>query len=135
MADPLTWPTVEDAILSGLPPVLRAIVRALGYQRAQEWLRQHGGGHVYLPVHTTTTLGLDAEEIARLNVTLAPHLDDQRRFTAPQPGKLLARARDAEIKRTKATMTIRDQARTHGLSTRHVLNIRRPDDSGQMELL
>ena len=41
----LQWPTIDDEVLRTLPPVLRAVVRALGFGRARDFLATHGGNN------------------------------------------------------------------------------------------
>jgi len=128
------WPGVDEELLKTLPTVLRAVVRALGFGRAREWLADHGGVNVSVPTHRTHALGLDANELARLRVTLAPHLDDAGRCWMPKPDKLFIRVRDVQIKRERFNASINTLAHRHRLSSRHILNICREDDDGQFDL-
>ena len=66
-----SFPAVDEELLKTLPPVLRAVVRALGFGRAREWLADHGGVNVSIPAYRTQALGLEPDELARLRITLA----------------------------------------------------------------
>jgi hypothetical protein len=120
------WPVVDEELLKMLPPVLRAVVRALGFGRARAWLTDHGGVNVSIPAYRTQALGLSSDELARLRLTLAPHLDSNGRCTMSKADKLFKLVRDAEIKRSR--MSINAQARHYRLSARQIVNIRREDD-------
>ncbi|MDR0633615.1 MAG: hypothetical protein LBF91_01390 [Azoarcus sp.] len=117
-------------VASSFPPVLRAIVRALGIVRAREWLHEHGGVNVVIPRYRTTVLGLDSDEITRLRRELAPHMDAAGRIWLPKCDKLLRLARDAQMRRERNTVSIAVLARRYGISSRQVLNICRDDDDG-----
>lgn len=132
VASPL--PAVDEELLKTLPPVLRAVVRALGFGRAREWLVDHGGVNVTIPQYRTEALGLSADELERLRAQLAPHLDAAGRVWMPKPDKLIIRVRDAHIRRERSTASIAALARRHRLSSRHILNICRADDDGQLDL-
>jgi hypothetical protein len=132
-----TLPFVFGDILAALPPVLRAIVRALGVRRAQEWLHEHGGVNVVIPRRHSTVLGLTDAELRTLRATLAPHLDASGRVWLPKPDKLLIRARNAAIRRERAQTSIARLARRYALSSRQILNICREgegDDAKQLPL-
>ncbi|MDR2014748.1 MAG: hypothetical protein LBP99_03885, partial [Azoarcus sp.] len=77
-------PAVNDELLRTLPPVLRAVVRALGLMRAQEWLRDYGGVTINLPQYRTGALSLSPVELEAMRATLAPHLDADGRFWSPK---------------------------------------------------
>lgn len=128
------WPDVDAALLATLPPVLRGVVRALGFLRAQEWLQAFGGVPVGIPKFHSTTLGLTDEELGRLQVTLAPHLDAAGRVSLPKVDKLFLRLRDEEIRRQRPTGTLTGLARAHGLTSRHIQNICRETEDGQTSL-
>lgn len=122
------WPAVDDELLKTLPAVLRAVVRALGFGRAQEWLADHGGVNVDIPARRTQALGLDGDELARLRETLAPHMSASGRVWMPKADKLFKHVRNAQMRRERASTTINGMARQYGLSSRHILNICREDD-------
>ncbi|MCQ8103253.1 hypothetical protein NP590_03965 [Methylomonas sp. SURF-2] len=132
----MDFPDVAPELLSSLPPVLRAVVRALGYIRAQEWLRAWGGLLINLPKHHTRALGLSDDELQRLRVTLAPHLDSNDRFSVPKIDKLWIRHRNAVINANKDWQSAAQQARAYQLTVRMITNIRREgeDVSRQMDL-
>lgn len=123
MAD-LHWPPVDEEALQPLPPVLRAMVKALGFGRASVFLQEYGGLPFTLPKLKDSKMGLMPDELERLRVTLKPHLDADNRIALPKADKLLAYVRDQEIIKHKDTDSIVKQARQYHLTTRHVLNIR-----------
>ncbi|MDT4329771.1 hypothetical protein RPD76_07605 [Methylomonas sp. MV1] len=130
----MDFPDVSPQQLANLPPVLRAVVRALGYGRAQEWLQAWGGLVINLPKHHTTVLGLGDDELARLRVTLAPHLDSNDRISVPKLDKLWQRHRNAVINAEKDWQSARHQARAFHLTERQVRNIRRDGDADERQM-
>ena len=122
----MSLPTVAPPF----PPVLRAIVRALGIVRAREWLCEHGGVNVVIPRYRTTALGLDSDEITRLRRELAPHMDAAGRIWLPKCDKLLRLARDVQMRHERGAASIATLARRYGISSRQVLNICRNDGDG-----
>lgn len=134
MAD-LHWPPIDEEALQPLPPVLRAMVKALGFGRASVFLQEYGGLPFTLPKLKDSKMGLLPDELERLRVTLKPHLDADNRIALPKADKLLAYVRDQEIIKHKDSDSIVKQARQYHLTTRHVLNIRgqnrpRENDAG-----
>ncbi|BEV07986.1 hypothetical protein [Methylophilus sp. DW102] len=123
MAD-LHWPPIDEEALQPLPPVLRAMVKALGFGRAIVFLQEYGGIPFTLPKLKDNKMGLMPDELARLRITLKQHLDADNRIALPKADKLLAYVRDQEITKHKDTESIVLQARKYHLTTRHVLNIR-----------
>jgi hypothetical protein len=130
----INWPPVDAELLRSLPPVLAAVVRALGFGRARDFLLEHGGVNVTIPKHHTTTLGLSAEELARLRITLEAHMDAVGRVCLSKPDKLFQRVRNENIRRDKHKASINAQAREHRLSSRQIQNIRREGDDAQHTL-
>ena len=131
----MNWPEVDQSLLATLPPVLKAVVRALGFIRAQEWLRDHGGVNVHIPKLKTTALGLSADELPRLREALKPHLDANDRVSMPKADKLMQVHRNAAIIATAHRESIARQARLYDLSSRQITNIRRQADIGhQLDL-
>lgn len=126
----MDFPDVDQSLLATLPPVLRAIVRALGFARAQAWLRDHGGVNVHIPLYKSPALGLTDDELSRLRETLAPHLNADGRFSCPKADKLLIVHRNHAIINNAHRDSISTQARQYNLSGRHVQNIRRMADTG-----
>ncbi len=129
-----SFPAVDEELLKTLPPVLRAVVRALGFGRAREWLADHGGVNVTIPAFRTIALDLEPGELARLRATLAPHLDAAGRCCLPKADKLFIRVRDAQIRKDRASTSINTLARRNRLSSRQILNICREDDDRQFDL-
>lgn len=129
----MDWPVIDPDLLSTLPPVLRAVVRALGFVRAKEWLQVHGGVNVNIPFHKEAALGLEPDELARLRETLAPHMDAAGRVWMTKADKLLQMSRNVCIKRSKHQESIREQARTYGLSSRMITIIRNDQDDEKQQ--
>lgn len=141
----LRWPTIDEAVARTLPPVLRAVVKALGWGGAREFLTRVGGLQVYVPEGETSgqTLGLGRADLARLQVTLAPHLSNTRIVALPKADKLFLRWRDEEFARDMHSMSNSELARKNKLSVRQVLNLKKkctgldempPTQPGQAEL-
>ena len=125
---PTKWPAVDDELLRTLPPVLRGVVMALGFLRARGFLVQHGGVNVCIPRYKTEALGLEPDELARLRVALALHMDDDSRVWMPKADKLFDAARNTQIRKDRQRSSIAALARAHDLSSRHICNICREDD-------
>ena len=126
----MEWPVVDTELLTILPPVLRAVVKALGYVRARAWLETRGGVNINIPAVKDAALGLSADELARLRITLAPHMDAAGRVWMPKVDKLWQVARNVAICTTVDRYSIRDQALAYRLSSRQITNIRRDGDTG-----
>lgn len=126
----MEWPLVDTELLSLLPPVLKAVVKALGYIRAREWLETRGGVNVNIPVEKGEAMGLRADEMARLRIVLAPHMDAAGRVSMPKVDKLWQIARNVAICKTAKQHSIRDQALAYRLTGRQITNIRRGGDTG-----
>ncbi|WP_255435322.1 DNA-binding protein [Rhodoferax sp. BLA1] len=120
---PTHWPAVDDELMRTLPPVLRAIVRALGFGRARELLEERGGAPIWIPVQKLAAFGLQPDEMQRLRVALEPHLNETRRITLPKVDKLFLRYRNEQILRDRGNRSAREIAQIHALTTRQVLNI------------
>ncbi|MDR2188937.1 MAG: hypothetical protein LBE62_13005 [Azonexus sp.] len=136
----LTWPPAPPELLALLPPVLKAVVKALGPARAREWLEARGGVNINIPVGHGPAIGLTADELSRLRLTLAPHTDAAGRVSLPKVDKLWQVARNAAIVSAAKAFSIRDQALAYRLTGRQISNIRRgaadsqPGSGGQMDL-
>lgn len=120
----LYWPEVDDEVLKQAPPVMRAIVKALGFGRASEFLQQHGGLPFMLPKVKETKRGLMADEIQRLRITLLPFLNARNMVDLPKADKLLSHMRNQEIMSHKDKESITQQARKYNLTKRQVQNLR-----------
>lgn len=132
----MDFPVVDPCLLAKLPPIVRAVVKALGFARAQEWLRDYGGVNVHVPIKKCRALGLQDDELNRLRQVLVPHLDANQRISLPKADKLLAMARNAVIIGTADRDSIARQARLYNLSGRHITNIRRKgrNNDGQLDI-
>jgi hypothetical protein len=124
-------PVVDAGLLSILPPVLRAVVRALGVARAREWLMDHGGRNVCVPFFQGA--GLTPDEVARLRRELHNHLDESGRVTLPKPDKILNHYRDQQIRREHAHASLAALARHYGLTTRQIQNICREETGAEIQ--
>lgn len=131
---PVVWPVVDAALLATLPPVLRGVVKALGFARARQFLAAHGGVNVCVPKYRSVALDLEDEELARLRQALAVHLDAAGRVWLPKADKLFQRARDAQIRKDRGHTSITALARAHDLSSRQICNICREGDERQFDL-
>lgn len=128
------WPDVDEELLKTLPPLLKAVVRALGFGRARRWLADYGGVNVTFPAFRDHAMNLEPDELIRLRVTLAAHLDVDGRCWLPKVDKLFNRVRDAQIRRERLCASISTLARRHNLSSRQIVNICREDDDRQYDL-
>lgn len=128
------FPQVDAELLAQLPPVLKAVVKALGLVRARSFLSEHGGVNQNIPLNRSTALGLEDDELARLRHTLAPHMDDNGRVWMPKADRLLKMARDAQIRRDRGKESIKTLALRHNLSSRQITNIIREEDDRQFDL-
>lgn len=59
-------PAVDEELLGNFPPVVRAVVKALGFVRARDFLSEHGGVNQHIPQYKSHALGLTDEELANL---------------------------------------------------------------------
>lgn len=132
----MQWTDVDAELLTTLPPVLRAVVKALGFVRAKEWLQDHGGVNVNIPFHKDRALDLEPDELDRMRIALAPHMDAAGRVWMTKADKLLQLSRNVCIQRGKLRESIREQARAYGLSSRMITIIRNDcdDDKQQFDL-
>lgn len=128
------WPYVDEELLKTLPPLLRAVVKALGFGRASQWLRDFGGVNVYIPQVLEQAMDLEPEELARLRCLLEPHMDVKGRVSMPKADKLFIRRRDEQIRKDRPNKSISALARSHNLSSRQIINICREVDERQFDL-
>ena len=117
------WPAVDDELLRSLPPVLRAVVKALGFGRAREFLENRGGAPVWVPAFKQAAWGLTPDEMNRMRLALEPHLNETRRITLPKVDKLFLKYRNEQIARDRGERTVREISQSHALTTRQVQNI------------
>lgn len=121
----IQWPVLDDDVLRTLVPVLRAVVKALGFGRACQFLGTHGGLNCNLPKFKTKSLGLDDDELARLHITLKGHMDANNRVWLPKADKLFIIVRNEQILKSKGKLSISAQVREYKLSDRQIMNIHR----------
>ncbi|WP_052166365.1 hypothetical protein [Methylobacter tundripaludum] len=137
----MEFPDVDPALLKTLPPIARLVIKALGFTRAQEWLRDYGGVNVHIPLKKSRALGLQEDELERLRYVLQPHLSTNKkiassnnRITLPKVDKMLIMHRNAAIISNASKESIALQARIYNLSSRQITNIRGKDNGGQLDL-
>lgn len=130
----LDWPALDPELLKALTPITRAVVRALGYGRAREFLFEHGGVTCHIPMRKVQVLGLTEVELARLRISLAPHLDDNHQIDLPKADKLFQLARNAQIRQDRQRFSLSQLARANHLTSRHIQNICREEDGDQFSL-
>jgi len=138
----LRWPNVDEDVLHTLPPVLRGIVKALGWGRARDFLQNYGGVVIFVPADKDEALGLTKVELQRLRITLADHLGSKRLVATPKADKLFLRWRDEQFSKDMHTLSNSNLARKYKVTTRHVLNLKRlcegldahPTQPGQMTM-
>lgn len=130
----LAWPALDPELLKALTPITRAVVRALGYGRAREFLFEHGGVNCNIPMHKVQALGLSSDELARLRITLTPHLHRNGHVDFPKADKLFQLARNAQIRQDRSRYSLSQLARANHLTSRHIQNICREEDGDQFSL-
>lgn len=128
------WPYVDEDLLQTLPAVLRAVVKALGFSRAQQWLQDHGGVNVSIPQFREQAMDLEPDELARLRDVLMPHMDSVGRVTLPKADKLFIQIRNTQIRKERGSSTINALARGYRLTSRQIKNICREGDDRQYDL-
>lgn len=128
------FPLVDEELLRNFPPVIRAVVKALGFVRGRDFLAEHGGISQHIPQFHSKALGLADDELARLRITLADHIDAAGRIWLPKPDKLFIMVRNTQIRKDKKNTSINQLAKLNNLSSRHILNICRESDERQFDL-
>jgi len=128
------WPSLDDDFLSTLPAVLRAVVRALGFTRAGDWLQEYGGVNCNVPAFRERAMGLAPEELARLRITLRPHLDANGRLWLPKADKLYQRIRNTQIRKDRGAASLSTLAHRYRLSSRQIQNICSDEEDAQLDL-
>ncbi len=127
-------PAVDEELLRALPPIVRAVVRALGFGRARKFLADHGGVSVHIPKIKERALGLEPDELERLRLCLAIHIDANGRVDLPKADKLFQLVRNAQIRHDRRYTSLRVLARQNHLTSRHIQNICREGDDEQLNL-
>ena len=104
-------PRLTDAErVLALPPLLRAIVTALGWDRAMDILRRHGGTRVTIPKHRSHVLGLSDTELKALRRALALHISaDLARnvLHLPKVDKLMLQLRNDRIRSQRSHSSLK----------------------------
>jgi len=109
--------------IDSLPYVLKAIIKALGILRAQEFLIKHGGTQVFIPKNHSVTLGLTDFELKSLRAELNNYLNESSKITLPKVDKIFISFRNFEIQAQKDHHSIDELAKMYNLTSRHILNI------------
>lgn len=117
----------NELLLSTLPPILRAIISALGLVRAQDLLIEHGGCYIKIPRKNAALLGLSDEELAALRIALDRHMGNDDRVALPKIDKIFMLFRDVEIRTNKSRYTLNELAKMYRLTSRHIQNICRDE--------
>lgn len=118
----------ETKFVESLPPVIKAVTKALGLIRAKEFLIEHGGINMNIPKYRASNKGLSQEELEALNKHLANHMDASGRIWVPTADKFFIYERNVQIRKDKENLSIRDLARRYRLSSKQIMNICRPDE-------
>ena len=113
----------EEQLLLLLPPILRAVVVALGLARAQEFLAEFGGINVHIPKKYTPRLGLTEAEFVCLRDQLGCHLNSDGRVTLPKVDKILINYRNEKIRQECENNSIAALAKKYDLCSRQIQNI------------
>lgn len=129
-----TPPVVDEELLKVLPPIIKGVVRALGFARARWWLGEYGGVAQHIPKFKGAALGLDTTELERLRTQLKRHIDANGRIDLPKADKLFQLSRDAHIRNERRGTSERMLARRYNLCARQIRNIYREGDDDQLDL-
>lgn len=113
----------ENELFTSLPPVLRAVVKALGLSRAKEFLTENGGSNMTIPKFCSGSHGLSEEELQSMNKCLDNHMDALGRLWMPKADKLFIHERNLQIRQEREHMSINDLVRRYRLSSRQIVNI------------
>lgn len=124
----------KDDIERYLPPIPRAVYRALGLTRAIEFLCEFGGTNVRIAAGERSKLipFLSADEFAHLRTSLEPHVHPySRRLSLPKSDHLLKTMRNFDIAAQADCQSLKEQARQYNLTTRWVLELRKKHAADQ----
>lgn len=116
----------ETKFVESLPPVIKAVTKALGLTRAKEFLVEHGGSNMNIPKYRSGNKGLSQEELEALNKHLANHMDAIGRIWLPKADKFFIYERNVQIRKDKENTSISDLAKRYRLSSKQIMNICRP---------
>lgn len=113
----------ETRFVESLPPVIKAVTKALGLVRAKEFLVEHGGTNMNIPKYRTSNKGLSQEELEALNKHLANHMDYSGRIWLPKADKFFIYERNVQIRKDKENSSISELAKRYRLSSKQIMNI------------
>jgi Mor family transcriptional regulator len=133
----LPMPTEDEqyhALLQNLPPVLKAIIKALGLEKAQALLLRFGGTSVTIPKNHSVKLGLSDEDLNALRVALEPHLINDNRISLPKIDKIFISFRNHEIRSVREKKSLNELALQYNLCSRQIQNICVTDKTSQVDL-
>lgn len=122
----MEFSAAEAQFVNSLPPILKAVAKALGLVRAKEFLVEHGGRNMNIPKYSTSNKGLSREELEALNKHLANHMDYSGRICLPKADKFFIYERNLQIRKEKENTSISDLAKRYRLSSKQIMNICRP---------
>jgi hypothetical protein len=114
-----------------LPPVLRGLVEAIGFDLTLQLLRARGGQRVHIPVQSSAwLLNLLGPKATRI---LCERWGGQE-LDLPKHDKIAVQLRNAAIRADRETHSLNALAARYGLTRRHILNVARTEDDGQPDL-
>lgn len=115
---------INQRLISSLPPVLKAVVMALGLGRARVFLIEHGGVNINIPkFRVDNSLGLNENELASMNKYLECHMNENGRLWLPKVDKLFIFERNIQIIKDKSNLSIHGLAKKYNLSSKQIMNI------------
>lgn len=119
--------TAEDEsygeLLKNLPPVLRAIIKALGLVKAQDLLLKFGGTSISIPKHHSVKMGLSDDDLKALRLELENHLINDNRLSLPKIDKIFISFRNYEIRTARQKNSLNELALMYNLTSRQIQNI------------
>jgi len=121
-------------LLQNLPPVLRAIIRALGLEKAQALLLKFGGTSVTIPKNHSVKMGLSDDELNALRAELALYLTNDNRLSLPKIDKIFISFRNHEIRTARQKKSLNALATQYNLTSRQIQNICVDIPSNQCDL-
>lgn len=130
--------TAEDEsygeLLKNLPPVLRAIIKALGLVKAQDLLLKFGGTSISIPKHHSVKMGLADTDLNALRTELENHLINDNRLSLPKIDKIFISFRNYEIRTARQKKSLNELATMYNLTSRQIQNICVVEQTNQCDL-
>lgn len=119
----MEFSAAETQFVNSLPPILKAVAKALGLVRAKEFLVEHGGTNMNIPKYRASNKGLSQEELEALNKNLENHMDYSGRIWMPKADKFFIYERNVQIRKDKESTSISELAKRYRLSSKQIMNI------------